>query len=600
MTQTVLPELTQLIALDLLHAAPWNARKTHNEIALAELVESVKQHGILVPLIVRPWTSIGDHDPDGPDYYEIVAGHRRHMAAFAAGLEEVPCAVRDLTDEEAREIGLVDNLQRENVPAMEEAVAFSELLTRLGSIEAVAARVQKDQGYVAKRLKLCSLSLCGCDALRAGLITVDHALLLARLGADEQDKALKWTLDRSAGVKKPVEKVIEERLATMRDRARELAEDPEENSYYANHPWEPESVAKLKGYISEDSGTELSRAPWDLDLPGLGGDDIPACSACPQNTSANAPLFGDLVIGEPKCTDGGCFKEKTQAFIRIQARVAPANDAPIRVSWKQTATAPRMEKDKSGPSLTQVFKEGQWTEAKKNCDSMRLAVTVDWSEDAHHGFTPAEDGRKPGEILKVCIDPKCKVHKKRYGQEKRESGTSAERKDPERERVALETIDFREKVEEEIRAKIWDAMVPKLDAMLVVKILASAFAANFERKDLKKKYPKASAEMIDGLLALEDFRDKETQANFWNTKDAGQVAEQRKELWAAAKLVGVNADQVAAKYFHDLGSIAPAADILYPKNIPWPKADAKPAAKKSATKLAKKAVKKAAKKAGRK
>jgi len=249
---------------------------------------------------------------------------------------------------------------------------------------------------------------------------VDHALLLARLGEDEQNEALKWTLDKTAGSKTSVESVLAKRLEAGLKNA---------NAYFGR-VWEPETVQKLKEHIEDRSGILLSRAPWDLDDVNL-VPDAGACNACPQNTKANAPLFGDLEIGEATCTDGGCFKEKTQGFVRIQARACDGAQAPLRVSWKATSTAPRMEKDGSGPSLTQIFKDGQWVEAKKNsCEHVRAAVTVDWSDANNRGFMG--DGRKlrkPGEITQVCVAPKCKKHPKEYGkpQAQRPSG---ERWDP--------------------------------------------------------------------------------------------------------------------------------------------------------------------------
>jgi ParB/RepB/Spo0J family partition protein len=232
------------IPLEQLEASRNNPRRTMNETDLTELAASIREHGVNVPLLVRPWLraivveldngteydfpglSMAEASPyiDGSaeifqghkvvrteveDTYEIVCGRRRSEAATLAGLTSVPCIVRDMTDEQAAEIALIDNLQRVDVPPLEEAAAFDELLARLGSIAAVAARVGKEQSYIAKRLKLCTLTCWSADALRKKLITIDHALLLARLASDEQNEALKWTLDRNAGSKTPVSKVVD-------------------------------------------------------------------------------------------------------------------------------------------------------------------------------------------------------------------------------------------------------------------------------------------------------------------------------------------------------------------------------------------------------
>jgi ParB family chromosome partitioning protein len=420
--------ITQPIPIEQLRTASWNARKTFDQGGLEELAESLRQQGVIVDLIVRPIDQ---------DLYEIVAGERRYRAAQIAGLIELPCKIEELDDDQAREIALIDNLQREDVPAMEEAAAFEALLGSLGSIANVAARVGKEQAYVAKRLKLCTLTEAGRAALREGLITVDHALVLARLGMDEQDSALKWCLDRYAGSKTPVEKVIAERIAHRKEEAKE---SKEKDDYRWRQTWEPATVQALRDHVASETGILLSRAPWSLEATDLIPDAAP-CNACPQNTKANAPLFGDLLIGEPTCTDGGCFKEKTQAWVRLQSRVAEGAGVPVRVSWKATSTAPHMEKDGSRPSLTQTFKAGQWIEAKpKSCEYVLRAVTVDWSDANDRGYRGDNRKlRKPGEIVSVCVASKCKAHPKAY--EKRSAGGNgcqdeAERKAKEAKRKA--------------------------------------------------------------------------------------------------------------------------------------------------------------------
>jgi ParB/RepB/Spo0J family partition protein len=420
-----------------LEISPSNPRRTMSPAQQAELAASIREHGINVPLLVRPIAE--------PDAYEIVCGHRRCDAAIMAGLGTVPCIVRELDDATAAEIALIDNLQRVDVPALEEADAFNDLLQRLGSIAAVSAKVGKEQAYVAKRLKLCTLTTWSRQALREKFISIDHALLLARLADAEQDAALKWCLDPHAGSKTSVDKVIEQRLERGKEGAEEdLGEDGAPERTRWKYTWEPQSVIKLKEHIEAESGIPLDRAPWDLDQIGtLVDPDVLSCNACPKNTKANAPLFGDLDIGVAVCTDGACFKSKTEAFVQVSLRrsaVLPGDSrngigvTPLRVSWKSTSTPPRLEKVdlcKCGsgkncssaafegcrgvPKRDQVFKEGQWVEAKKKCEFTGPAVTVDWSDANQRGFMGGDEKlRKPGEVVQVCIDPKCKVHAKDY------------------------------------------------------------------------------------------------------------------------------------------------------------------------------------------
>jgi ParB/RepB/Spo0J family partition protein len=409
-----------MIPLDLLDENPLNPRRSMDEAALNELAQSIKNSGITQPLLVR----VQHIDGLIEERYEIVCGHRRAAAAYRLELLEVPCNVREMNDQEAAEIALVDNLQRVDVAALDEAEAFGALLALHGTVEAVAKRVGKEVGHVAKRLKLRTLGIHQRDSLRAKLITVDHALLLAKLGVAEQDEALKWCLDTQAGSKKPVEQVVGESVKYLRSAGRYRL-------------WEPESVVRLREHIEQSVGRKLSRAPWSLDDVTL-VQDAGACNTCPNNTKANTALFSDLDMEEATCADGACFERKREVFVQIKlAAAAAASKTAVRLSWKQTSTPPRMDIGTSGagpsqvPKLTQVFKAGQWLEAKKgSCASILTGVTVDWSDDANRGYMgTGKKLRKPGESIQVCVAAKCKAHRKEYEKPK-DSGQGAGSRDP--------------------------------------------------------------------------------------------------------------------------------------------------------------------------
>lgn len=399
----------RMIPLDLLDENPLNPRRSMDQAALNELAQSIRASGITQPLLVR----VQHIDGLVEERYQIVCGHRRAEAAEIAELLEVPCNVREMSDQEAAEIALVDNLQRVDVGALDEAEAFGALLGLHGTVEAVAKRVGKEVGYVAKRLKLRTLGVWQRDALREKLITVDHALLLAKLGVAEQDAALKWALNPAAGSKTPVDKVIAESVKYLKEDGRYRA-------------WEPESVVRLREYIEQSVGRKLSRAPWG----GMDGDlldDAGSCVECPNNTKANTALFSDLDMEEATCADGACFERKREAFVQIKlaTAVAPPKTA-IRLSWKYTSTTPRMDEEKK-PKLTQVFKAGQWIEAKKgSCANILTGVTVDWSDDANRGYMGhGEKLRKPGQSIQVCVAAKCKAHRKEWEKPKGSGQQSA-------------------------------------------------------------------------------------------------------------------------------------------------------------------------------
>ncbi len=614
----------QQIALEQLNASVKNPRRTMDEAGLQELAASIREHGINVPLLVRPIDldcMTGEPLPGEArvgDAYEIICGHRRSEAATIAGLTSVPCIVRNLDDATAAELALVDNLQRVDVDAIEEADALGELRDRLHSIQAVSLKVGKEQSYVAQRLKLLTLTCWSRDALREKLITIDHALLLCRLAEDEQNAALKWTLDHTAGSKKPVDKVIAEIVERRRDRAEKLAEDPEEYSYYRHHSFEPQSVVRLKAHIADESGTPLDRAPWPLDADylGTGCADV-ACSACEKNTKANAPLFGDLDIGEPTCTDRACFLEKTSAFVRIQARTSEGTAAPLRVSWKATSKEPRMgstvnPKYPDGPAylpsvkLDQVFKDGQWIEAKKACPHACQAVTIDWSDANDRGYMGGSGKlRKPGEILQVCVMPKCKVHPKAY--EKTTAAQREEKSDAERKAQAaaeMEKFNAFKKAETPVREAVFEACRAAIKpASLKRNLLARldwqgrnalCWAAGYEENDynkrqkyVKDRIEKTPEQYLDRLLFDATFGGLLViDANAMRGKDRGRAG-----LRELAKVVGVDAAAIERKLDKpEKAKVAPAK-----------KAAAKTAAKKTATAPAKKTpAKKAAKKGGAK
>lgn len=419
-----------------LRTAEWNARKTFDPVTLAELRQSIVEHGIQQPLLVRPvpessWKSVTDALDHGEERYEIVCGHRRFAAAQALGLATVPCILRHLDDAQARQVGLVDNLQREDVPALEEADAYAELQQTVGTAAAIAQRVGKSVGYVTKRLQLVKLCAEARRTLAERLMTIDHALLLARLGNEEQLVNLKWLLNPNAGVKEKLETVIAYRL-------KERNRDDRFGS------WEPQSVLSLQGHIEEHVGRKLSRAPWNLDATNL-TEDGRACTGCPSNTRDNAALFGDLAIDEATCENGRCFEEKRKAFVHIQICAAPPVDAKtpaLKLSWKDSASKPRALDQSNAGYLSQTFRHGQWVEAKKgSCGFAHTGVTVDWSDDNRYGFGPSSAKlRKPGEQLLVCVAAGCKVHPKSWeeAQRSRSGAPVSQAADEERRRKAKE------------------------------------------------------------------------------------------------------------------------------------------------------------------
>lgn len=149
-----------------------NPRRAFPEEALNDLAQSLRQKGMLQPIVVRPVA-------DAINNYEIVAGERRWRAAQKAGLHEVPVIIRELSDAEALEIALVENVQRTDLNAIEEAEGYSRLLSEFGySQQALAEAIGKSRSHIANTLRLLSLPETVREQIESGALTPGHARAL--------------------------------------------------------------------------------------------------------------------------------------------------------------------------------------------------------------------------------------------------------------------------------------------------------------------------------------------------------------------------------------------------------------------------------------
>lgn len=145
-------------------------RKDFDEEALGELADSIARHGLIQPIIVRPLSS---------GSYQIIAGERRWRACRMAGLSEVPVIIKELDDKQYMEIALIENLQREDLNAVEEALGYNTLMKTYGMTqEQVSETVGKSRSAVANALRLLNLTENELEALRIGAITAGHARAL--------------------------------------------------------------------------------------------------------------------------------------------------------------------------------------------------------------------------------------------------------------------------------------------------------------------------------------------------------------------------------------------------------------------------------------
>ena len=173
---------------------PGQPRKTFDDETLAELSASIAEHGLLQPIAVRPKPSGG---------YLIVAGERRWRASRMAGLTEVPVIVKDVPEEQAMELALVENLQREDLDPVEEAAGIRELMTRCDLTQEQAARkLGKSRSALANSLRLLSLPETVLELLKSGFITIGHAKVVLGLPTPElQEEAAQMIADNQLNVR---------------------------------------------------------------------------------------------------------------------------------------------------------------------------------------------------------------------------------------------------------------------------------------------------------------------------------------------------------------------------------------------------------------
>jgi ParB/RepB/Spo0J family partition protein len=168
------------LRLDDIRCSTTNPRKVFDQISLEELAKSIREHGVLQPVIVRPSNGA----------FELVAGERRVRAARLAGLQEIPAISEERTDAEVVEAQLVENLQRADLHPLDEADGYTRLMKAGIGAEQVAKRVGKPVKYVFERLRLMSLIAPAAALFREGKILAGHAVLLARLAPETQKLAI--------------------------------------------------------------------------------------------------------------------------------------------------------------------------------------------------------------------------------------------------------------------------------------------------------------------------------------------------------------------------------------------------------------------------
>lgn len=283
------------LRVDGIRPDPQNPRKTFRDID--QLAESIRTRGLQIPLTVRPCAD----EPEAP--FVLVFGERRWRAAKKAGLVEVPCLVREMSDAEALELMLVELAQTSDVHPVEEADAYLRLhAMRRGqtaedpgeeplSVEEIAAKVGKSVSHVYGRMKLASLDEAVRKETLEGDLPATLALAIARVSPSLQAEA----------------------MAAVRPT-------------FSDHGWRP--YREAVGILRQKFMLSLAEVPWDLKDEHL-IEAAGSCAKCPERSGNQPELFGGEKVAKDICLKPKCFGDKKSAFVALRIKTAQDEGKPV-------------------------------------------------------------------------------------------------------------------------------------------------------------------------------------------------------------------------------------------------------------------------------
>ena len=409
------------LPLDWLVVSPTNPRKTFDEDAMQELAASIRENGVLQPLLVRPRAERS---------FEIVFGERRYRGAALAEKETVPVCIREMSDAQVLEAQLVENLQRQDVHPLHEAQGFAALL-RLEepkySVELIAAKCGKSAGYVASRLRLTELAQAAVDAFTKDEIGVGHALLLAKLQPEQQEEGLTacWQESYTGGSK-------------------------------AKRILLP--VRHLREWIEHNILLELATAPFSKEDATL-VPEAGSCVECPKRTGHNTLLFEGIAAQHDSCSDPSCYAGKVDAHVKRAVEAIPKL-VQITTAYGKPAEGSTIVPRNQYVEIRQEKPKNKYQQDApefKTCKYTTEAIVA--------------DGADKGEFRKVCANADCPVHhpKKQQRRTDADAATKAAQEKQRREEAIANTTGIR------VLAAIAEAVPVRLmkrDLLFVVERLA--------------------------------------------------------------------------------------------------------------------------------
>ena len=347
--------LVEEIPLDQIQPSRVNPRRRKDEKALAELTANIKTHGVLQPILVRPLNGDG---------YQIVCGERRFEASRTAQKKTIPARVVHLSDAEALELAVIENVQREDVHELDEARGYVALMRQnpeLYTVETLSAKIGRSPKYIFGRIKLAELTPNLQAAFYEGKLTVGHANEIARLEPKYQELALQECFPGHRTAK-----------AILKDK------DPR-----------PISVRELRDWIQREIHLSLAQAPFDVNDPTLHPAAGP-CSTCPKRSGSNPLLFADRVKKADVCVDPECYGQKEVALIALRLKeLKAAGEKPVKVSEPFPYYGHK-------PQPGVLYRPDYNGARAGECPATIAAVIV--------------EGKRAGTKLYVCTDKKCRTH----------------------------------------------------------------------------------------------------------------------------------------------------------------------------------------------
>jgi len=197
---------------------PYQPRKEFSEEKIQELAQSIKENGLIQPIIVRKSPVLG---------YEILAGERRYRASIVAGLSEVPVIVKQLSDQDMMLHSIIENLQRENLNPIEEAKAYQSLIDKGFTHTEIAEKMGKSRPYITNLVRLLGLPKHILTEVESGRLSQAHARLLIQLSSDKQDKLLNRIQTKNLSVRQ-VEQILQKTKKSSKKEKDHFVKDEEQ------------------------------------------------------------------------------------------------------------------------------------------------------------------------------------------------------------------------------------------------------------------------------------------------------------------------------------------------------------------------------------